>query len=98
MSDATDATDAAAETKAALTGPKIRAAGIILLVVAVASFMTALFMNNQDGKALSGALPPLGGTLGPYEFAADQVLDVEVRQALKQEGWSFVDVELLDED
>ena len=80
------------------TGAKIRAVGIIVLMVGLLSLFTALFMNNNSGQPIAQTLPPLGGTIGPYDFDANTVLDVEVHQTLQKEGWSFVSGELLNAD
>lgn len=80
------------------TGLKIRAAGAILLVVGGVSLFTALMMSGNDGEPIRGQLPSAGGMLGAYEFEADTVLEIEVKQSLKQEGWAFVSGELLNAD
>ena len=77
------------------TGAKIRAVGVVVLLVGILSLFTALFMNNNDGQPIAENLPPLGGTIGPYEFDENTVLDVDVSQTLQKEGWSFVSGELL---
>jgi len=91
-------TDDAESVTPPQTGAKIRAVGLIVLGVGLLSLFTALFMNNNSGQPIAQNLPPLGGTIGPYDFEADTVLDIEVHQTLQKEGWAFVSGELLNAD
>lgn len=75
---------------------KLRAVGVVLMLLGVVSLLTSIFFLASKGTRQYKALPPEGGTLGPIVAGRNTLLHVTVRQGLVQEGWSYVEGELRD--
>lgn len=79
--------------------PRLRLVGLIWLVFGLVSLITAIALSAGGKQLASANLPPSGGEVGPITTTkANVVLEVDVRQRFNQDGWSFVEAEVLDED
>lgn len=75
---------------------KLRAVGVVLMLLGVVSLLTSIFFLAGTGTRQFKGFPPEGGTVGPIVLERNTLLRVTVRQGLVQEGWSYVEGELRD--
>lgn len=75
---------------------KLRAVGVVLMLLGVVSLLTSIFFLASKGTRQFKGFPPEGGTVGPIVLERNTLLHVTVRQGLVQEGWSYVEGELRD--
>jgi len=79
-----------------LKASKGRAVTISLFLLAVASFLTAYFMNGVTAR-VTKKLPPRGGIIGPITVhRPNTVFDVRVHKTVPMMRWAYVGGNVLD--
>lgn len=79
--------------------PRMRAIAIITLGFGVLSLVTGLVFSVVGTRLANATLPAEGGRVGPVVVErANTVLDVEVYQPFRADGWSYVEAEVQDEE
>ena len=80
-------------------GRTVRIAGVMIFLFGVVCLITSAMFGSDDGKTVSGTLPPSGGNIGPIVVSNDNtVLEFSVKQKLNGYGWSYLDGEMLDQN
>lgn len=72
---------------------------IALIFYSFICFFAAIILSFDVGKEIKKALPNKGGEVGPiYIDKANTVYEMRVRQSVPLNQWSYVEVEVLDEN
>lgn len=87
-----------AQVQAEREARRLAAVGVVLMLFGVAALLTSFFFLAPLGKRTAASVPVEGGTVGPIVLTAPRtLLHVRVRQSLHDEGWSYVEGKLLDQ-
>jgi len=79
--------------------PRLRAISIITIGFALLSLATGTFFMVSGERIAEAILPAEGGRVGPIVVErANTVLEVDVHQPFRADGWSYVEAEVQDED
>jgi len=79
--------------------PRLKAIGCITILFGVLCLVTALVLTFMGSNPIERTIPPTGGQIGPITIEDENtVLSVEIKQGFRQDGWSFIEGEVLDAD
>lgn len=72
---------------------------IMLISFAMLCLIFALIFSTGSGKAYQTTLPSSGGLIGPIEIKGkNNVFQIDIKQVVNDGYWSYVDVEVLNEN
>ncbi len=77
--------------------PRLRAVALVAMAFGVLSLVTAGVFAYSGRSVLSTTIPPQGGRVGPITTVRpNTVLEVDVHQAFRMDGWTYLEAEVQD--
>ena len=71
----------------------------ILIAFSILCFITSCFMNMNTDSVIEKSISVTGGEIGPVEVSKDySVYNVHVKKYIRNNSWSFVGGDVLDQD